>query len=87
MPDYKKPPALDPGFFAYDLGSAIEGVRNSIKGELATLRTTVGALDQWITDQDLLMAPSQFRLLGGIHDCEDPGKELFHRSKLEDRGV
>lgn len=87
VPDYKKPPALDPGFFAYDLEPIIEGVRDSIKGELATLRTTVGALDQWITDQDLLMVPSQLRLLGGIHDCEDPGKEPFHRSKLEDKGV
>ena len=86
-PDYRKPSAVGPGLFAYDLGSVIEGVRNSIKGELAALRTTVGALDQWITDQDLLMLPSQLRLMGGIHDCKDPRKELFQKSKLGDKGV
>ena len=64
-----------------------QGIRDSIKGELATLRTTVGALDQWITDQDLLMVPRQLRLLGEVYDSDDPGKELLQRSRLEDMSL
>lgn len=87
IPDYKKPPTLDPGFFAFDLKAVVEGVRASIKGELTTLRTTVGALDQWVTDQDLLMVPRQLRLLEEVYDSEDPSKELLQRNRLEDMGL
>ena len=87
IPDYRKPPALDPGFFAYDLGPVIEGVQNSIQGELADLLTTVGALDQWIVDQDLLMAPAQLYELGRVYDLGNPIEALLHRSKLEDIGI
>ena len=86
-PDYRRPPSVDPGFFAYDIRPIVEGVKNTITGELATFRTAVGALDQWITDQNLLMVPSQLGMLGGTYSCEDPGKELFHRNRLEDKGV
>jgi len=86
-PDYKEPPPLGPGFFAYDLAPVAEGIRRSIQGDLATLKTTVGALDQWVTDQDLLMVPSQLRLLATVYDCEDPKKTLFERTRLEDKGV
>jgi len=78
IPDYKKPPRLDPGFFKYDLEPVIEEIRGSIKGELATLPTTIGALDQWISDQDLLMVPSQLRLLKAVYDCRDPKEVLFN---------
>ena len=87
VPDYKNPPELDPGFFNYNLAIVAEVVRASIRGELAALSTTIGALDQWITDQDLLMVPLQLRLLKTLYDCENPEKELLGRSRLEDKGV
>ena len=79
IPDDRKPPALDPGVFALDLRAVAQGIRDSIQGELATLRTTVGALDQWITDQDLLTVPRQLRLLREVYDADDPGKVTFCR--------
>ena len=87
VPDYKNPPELDPGFFDYDLDPVICGIRDSIQGELAALPTTIGAVDQWIIDEDLLMVPSQLRLLKAVFDCEDPSRVLFNRSLLEDKGV
>ncbi len=87
IPDYKNPPELDPGFFKYDLDSVICGIRDSIKGELAVLPTTIGAVDQWITDEDLLMVPSQLQLMKAVYECRDPKEEIFNRSRLEDKGV
>jgi hypothetical protein len=87
VPDYKKPPKLDAGFFKYSLDEVICGIRDSIHGELAALPTTIGAVDQWIADQDLLMVPLQLNLLKPLYDCEDPAKMLFNRSRLEDKGI
>lgn len=87
VPEYRKPQVLDPGFFKYDLWPVVESVRNTTKGELASLRTAIGAADQWVADQDLLQVPGQLRLLKGIYECDDPGKVLFDRTALEDKGV
>ena len=87
IPDYKKPSVLDPGFFAFDLSVIVAAVRASIEGELATQRTTVGALDRWIAHQDILMVPRQLRLLEKVYDSEDPEVELLQRNRLEDLGV
>ena len=86
-PNYKNPQELDPGFFTYNLDPVICGIRDSIQGEIATLPTTIGAVDQWVIDEDLLMVPSQLQLLRPVYDCEDPEKVLFDRSRLEDKGV
>lgn len=81
--DYRKSTALDRGFFAYDLQPVIDSIRESIDGELRELSFKVGALDQWITDQDLLMGPAQLKSLRGIYDCDDPMKALFMRDALD----
>jgi len=47
----------------------------------------IGAVNRWISGQDLLMVPSQLQLLKAVYDCEDPKKVLFHRIRLEDKGV
>ena len=83
MPDYRKPSAHDRGFFAYDLGPVTDAVRASIRGELRELSFQIGALDQWISDQDLLMGPAQLRSLARIHDCDDPVKVLFERGRSD----
>lgn len=58
-----------------------------IKGELRELQTKIGAVDQWIGEQDLLMVPSQLQLLAPLYDCEDPHEVLFQRTRLEDQGI
>ena len=85
--DYKRPRPADDGFFEYWMGPIADSVRSTIQGELRDLRTTIGAVDQWITEQDLLMVPSQLSLLEALYDCDDPFRVLFHRSRLEDKGI
>ena len=85
--NYKHQRPLDDGFFDYHLAPVADSVRSTIQGELRDLRTTIGAVDQWITEQDLLMVPSQLNLLAPLYDCDDPLKILFHRSRLEDKGI
>jgi len=85
--DYKCPRPLDDGFFEYWLGPVADSVRDTIQGELRDLRTTIGAADQWVTEQDLLMVPSQLTLLAPLYDCDAPFKVLFDRTRLEDRGI
>ena len=82
--DYQRPTTLDRGFFAYDLQPVIDGIRKSITGELRDLSFKTGALDQWVTDQDLLMGPAQLKSLRGIYDCEDPMKALFERDAMDE---
>lgn len=86
IPDYRKPPSLDPGFFARDLPAVVQSVRTTIGGELAMQATTVGALDQWVMDQDLLMVPRQLRLLAGVYNAPDPYEELLGRDKTSSTG-
>ncbi len=85
--DYKRKRPCDDGFFKFWMGPIADAVRNTIQGELRELRTTLGAVDQWITDQDLIMVPGQLRLLAPLYDCEDPFKILMHRSRLDDKGI
>jgi len=87
MPDYERSPGAYRGIFKYDLQPVVQGIRESIHGELRALPTTIGAVDQWITDQDLAMVPEQLRLLRGLYDCQDPERALFERTKLEDQGI
>jgi hypothetical protein len=84
MLEYRKPADLEPGFFAYNLRPVFRAVRSSIKGEFSEMPTTVGALDQWVTDQDILMVPSQLRMLGAIFSCEAPSKVLFERDRFDE---
>lgn len=85
-PDYAKPPPLDPGFFTRDLQAVVRAVRSTIKGDLAMQSTTVGALDQWVMDQDLLMVPRQLRLLAGVYNAPDPYEELLRRDTTSSTG-
>jgi hypothetical protein len=85
--DYKHSRPLDDGFFGYHLAPVADSVRSTIQGDLRGLQTTIGAVDQWITEQDLLMVPSQLKLLGLLYDCDDPFRVLFHRSRLQDKGI
>ncbi len=41
VPAHRKPPALDPGFFKYDLAPVVETIRKSIRGELSAQHSTV----------------------------------------------
>jgi hypothetical protein len=85
--DYRHPRPLDDGFFQYWIGPVADSVRSTIQGELRDLRNTIGAVDQWVADQSLLMVPSQLRLLAPLYDCDDPFQVLFHRTRLEDRWI
>ncbi len=82
-PDYKKSAHLDRGFFAYDLQPIIDTLRATIHGELLNLPFKIGAMDQWVGDQDLLMWPVHLRSLAGIYDCEDPVAAIFRRNDFE----
>ena len=73
--------------FPYDLRSVAEGMRASIQGELRDLPTTIGAVDQWVTDQDLTMVPEQLAHLWPLYDCEDPERVVFTRTRPDDRGL
>jgi hypothetical protein len=86
IPDYAKPPSLDPGFFARDLQAVVRAIRSTIKGELTMQSTTVGALDQWVMDQDLLMVPRQLRLLAGVYNAPDPYEELLRQEATSSTG-
>ena len=81
---YRQPAGLDRGYFAYDLGPVIEAVRASIIGPLGETSCTVGAVDQWLTDQDMLMSPAHLRLLGTIYDAPDPLPTRFKREPGEE---
>ncbi len=85
--DYKRQRPCDDGFFKYWLEPIADAVRDTIQGELRDMRTTIGAVDQWVTEQDLLMVPSQLNLLAPLYDCADPFEILFHRDRLEDIGT
>jgi hypothetical protein len=88
LPEYRKQADYDrSGLLAYHLEPVVDGIRDSIQGELRDLPFKIGALDQWVVDQDLLMGSAQLRSLGGIYDCEDPTIAMFERNKLEDIGV
>jgi hypothetical protein len=80
----RQPAGLDRGFFAYDLGPVIEALRASITGPLAVISCTVGAIDQWLTDQDMLMSPDHLRLLCSIYDAPDPLPTRFKRETGEE---
>jgi hypothetical protein len=99
MPDYKSTSdrtdiigkdekfKQDPRTFKYDLYPVITAIRKTIKGELVNLKTKIGALDQWIIDEDLLMVPGQLQLFKKVYNCEDPEKIIMNRNKLEDKGI
>ena len=39
----------------------------------------IGAADQWIVEQDLLMVPPQLSLLAPLYDCGDPLDFVFSK--------
>jgi hypothetical protein len=80
---YKRPVGLGWSAYTYDLGPVVEALRATIDGELRALPFPIGAPDQWIADQDLLMVPSQLRSLAGIYDSEDPVRVLFRRDRWD----
>jgi hypothetical protein len=81
--DYRRPAALDRGFFAYDLEPVIRALRESLQSELRALSCPVGGVDQWLIDQDLLMSPSLLAPLGSVYDWDDPVRALFDRTELD----
>ncbi|NLE46170.1 MAG: DUF4037 domain-containing protein [Chloroflexi bacterium] len=83
--DYKQPAPLDPGFFAYDLQIVIDAIWNTIRGELCQTRNRIGALDQWVNDQDVLMSPPHLRALETVYALDDPLHLLRKRNRSEDR--
>jgi hypothetical protein len=85
--DYKQQASYSDGCFDYNLGPITDSVRSTIQGELRDMRTTIGAVDQWMTDQDLIMVPSQLNLVAPLYDCDDPVNILFNRNRLEDKGI
>ena len=87
MPEFRSRTGIFRGMFPYELRNVAEGIRASIQEELRDLSTTVGAVDQWVTDQDLTMVPEQLGLLRPLYDCEDPERVLFTRTRPEDRSL
>jgi hypothetical protein len=81
--DYKNPPPFHRGFFAYDLLPVIEAVRETIRGDLRKVPFGIGALDQWVGDQDLLMEPARLKVLKGVYDVGDPRRMLFEIDDCE----
>jgi hypothetical protein len=71
--------SLKNGCCNYNLEPIIDSVRRSIEGELKGLQTTLGAVDQWIVEQDLLMVPPQLGLLAPLYDCDDPLDFVFSK--------
>ena len=65
------------------------GPRSSNTDELSDMRTTIGALDQWIVEQDLLLVPEQLGLLAPLFECDDPLNIHFYRGGLHEseRGI
>jgi hypothetical protein len=80
---YHHPPHLDRGFFKRDLQPIIAALRATLAGELATLAFPIGAVDQWVADQDLRMAPTHLRALAAVYDREEPFAALLSRSQAE----
>jgi hypothetical protein len=81
--DYRQPPPLDRGFFDYNLQPIIDALRETIKGALRDVPCKIGALDQWVSDQDLLMAPAHLRTLATAYDLEDPWSAITKRPREE----
>lgn len=84
IPDYKNPQMLDRGFFTYNLNPIIKSISNQMNGELRRKPFKNGALDQWITDQNILMSPQHLKLFRSIYDSRDPERENLIRMDRND---
>ncbi|HCJ55976.1 DUF4037 domain-containing protein [Lutispora sp.] len=73
--DFKRSPSMSRGWSAFDLDVVIEELKQGIRGELSNLTFPIGAVDQWVTDEDLLLSPNSIKALRAVYFEKEPERE------------
>ena len=80
--DYKQFSHFSRGFSPINLDIVIKEIKKGISGELAELPFPLGTVDQWVTDEDLLLSPNTIKNLRSVYFSKEP-----ERKQLGDKGL
>lgn len=80
--NYKESQSVSRGFSIFNLDAIVKEIKKSINGELSKISFPVGSVDQWITDEDLLLSPNVIKNVRSVYFAQEPERNHLGDKEL-----